>query len=136
MRLLPLLLLFLVAPVVAHQWTPTYFAWRPSHVDGVLTTSLMLWNNRAEIGYYEIQVLDGNMMPVKFVTNTHVIQVPYRKRKTVNVYINANDKGRAVYVCSRSRSISDETSRTVVSSRICSKAKGKDEDLLYSVIVD
>ena len=136
MRLLPLVLLFLVAPVVAHQWTPTYFAWRPAHVDGVLTSSLMLWNNRAEIEYYEIQVLDGNMMPVRFVTNSAVIQVPYRKRKTVNVYINAKDRDRAVYVCSRSRSISDNTSRTTISSRICSKAKGKDEDLLYSVVVD
>ena len=136
MRFLPLLFVLLAAPVMAHQWTPTYFAWRPAHVDGVLTASLMLWNNRVEIDYYEIQVLDGNMMPVRFVTNSPVIQVPYRKRKTVNIYINANDKDRAVYVCSRSRSISDDTSRTVVSSRICSKAKGKDEDLLYSVVVD
>lgn len=92
-------------------------------MDYVLTTTMMLWNNRRDVEYYEIQVLDADMNPVRFAMNDKIIRVPYQKRKTVNIFISARDKDRAVYVCTRSKILSDNDSRTVVSSRICSKAK-------------
>ena len=92
-------------------------------MDNVLTTTMMLWNSRQDVEYYELQVLDAEMEPIRFATNEKIIRVPYLKRKTVNVYISARDKDRAVYVCSRSKILADNDSRTVVSSRICSKAK-------------
>ena len=123
MRYLAVVLLLVCAPVWAHQWTPTYFAWRPSHIDNIYVTNMMLWNARGEIEYFEIEVLDNDFRPVRFVTNETVFHVPHLRRKTVDIYINSRDKERAVYICSRSKILSLDITKTVVESRICSKAK-------------
>jgi hypothetical protein len=122
-RLLILVLLLVCAPVWAHQWTPTYYAWRPSHIDNVYVTDMMLWNAREEIEYFEIEVFDQDFNPVRFVTNETVIHVPHLRRKTIGVYVSSRDKDRAVYICSRSKILSLNITKTVIESRICSKSK-------------
>jgi len=120
-----ILSILLMLPVLsqAHQWTPTYPTWRPSYVEDVLVTSMTIFNGREEVDYYEIQVLDKDMEPVPFATGDRIFQVGHQKRKVVDVYISSKDEKRAVYICSRSKSLMDDYSTTIVSSRICSKSK-------------
>ena len=84
---------------------------------------MTIFNGREEVDYYEIQVLDKDMEPVPFATGDRIFQVGHLKRKVVDVYISSKDEERAVYICSRSKSLMDDYSTTIVSSRICSKSK-------------
>lgn len=84
---------------------------------------MTLFNGRKDVDYYEIQVLDADMNPVPFATGERIFNVGHLSRKVVDVYISSKDEDRAIYVCSRSKSIEDNGSRTILSSRICSKSK-------------
>ncbi len=92
-------------------------------MDDVLVTSMTLFNARGDVDYYEVQVLDGDMNPVPFASGERIYNINHLRRKVVDVYISSKDEARAVYICSRSKSLAGEGSRTVLSSRICSKAK-------------
>ena len=111
------------APSKAHQWTPTYPQWRPSYVEDVLVVSMTLFNARDDVGYYEIQVLDSEFRPVPFATGERIHQIDHLRRKVIDIYISSKDEDRAVYICSRSKSLQGDRNVTVLSSRICSKAK-------------
>ena len=107
----------------AHQWLPTYPELRQSYIQNVLVTTLELFNVRKDVEYYEISVLDEDMNPVKFATPEKIINVKHLKKKSVDVYIRKRDKDKAVYVCSSSKLLKQESSATVIASRICSKIK-------------
>jgi hypothetical protein len=92
-------------------------------VQDVLVISMTLFNAREDVSYYEIQVLDEEFNPVPFATGERIQQVNHLRRKVIDVYISSKDKERAVYICSRSKSLEGTGSNTVLSSRICSKAK-------------
>ena len=106
----------------SHQWTPTYITWRSSYVEDVLVASMTLFNARDDVEYYEIQVLDSEFEPVPFATGERIYHLNHLRRKVIDVYISSKDEERAVYICSRSKSLAGSTSTTVLSSRICSKA--------------
>lgn len=106
----------------SHQWTPTYTTWRTSYVEDVLVTSMVLFNARDDVEYYEIQVLDGEFNPVPFATGERLYHLNHLRRKVIDVYISSKDEERAVYICSRSKSLQGSGNNTVLSSRICSKA--------------
>jgi hypothetical protein len=108
--------------VVAHSMVPTYPIWKPSHVDGVVTTQLELFNKRQDVEWYEIAVFDKNWRTVPFVTSYHILRLEYLARAKFDIYINQRDIGRAEYVCSRSK-VMGEGSVPVISSRVCSKFK-------------
>lgn len=107
----------------AHEWTPTYFQWKPSYVNGISTTKMKIRNARKGVDYYEIQVLDSEMNPLKFAATERIIYVPYLGRRTVDIYIPDNIIPQAMYACTRSKIRKDGQSKTFISSRICSKAK-------------
>lgn len=117
-----ILLLFPVA-VQSHEWTPTYPEMRPSFVEGVRTTKMRLFNRREDVRYYEIQVLDSDFNPVSFATNEKIVYVDYLKTKTVEVYVPNKVARETIYICSLSKQIKQNRSKTMVSSRICSKTK-------------
>ena len=126
MRYGPLLLLLLCVEVTAHQWTPTYPEFRLSYIGGIHTTDMKLYNNRGDVDYYQIQVFDGEFNPIKFAINggqSDVINVPYKKTRTVSVYVPSEKKSTVVYVCSKSMILKEEGSASLLSSRICSKVK-------------
>ena len=118
-----ILLLLFSGSVSAHQWTPTYPVWRPSYVEDVSVVTMKLFNSRGDIDYYEIQVLDKDFNPVPFASSERIFNVGHLNRKVVDVYISSADIERAVYICSRSKSLSGFESKTIVASRICSKSK-------------
>ena len=107
----------------AHDMTPTYPKLRPSHLDNVYVTEMEMFNKRADVEYYEIGVFDKDFNPIPFVSKYQVVKLRYLGHVNFEVYIRKEDVGRATYVCSTSKLRKDDSVRTVVSSRICSKFK-------------
>lgn len=119
------LMLMLASVANAHEMTPTYPKLEQSHLDGVLKTTMQMFNKRADVEYYEIGVFDENFDPIPFVTSYNVIKIEYLGHVTFDIYIRKIDRDRAVYICSRSKLRADGTTKTAVSSRICSKIKSE-----------
>jgi hypothetical protein len=110
-------------PVWGHEMSPTYLQFEPSYIDNVLKTSIEVFNRREDVSYYEIEVYDKDRNPISFVTDAKVVNIEYLERKSIDVYIRQSDKDRVVYVCTLSRFIKEDKTKTNVSSRICSKIK-------------
>jgi hypothetical protein len=119
------LLIFLSSIASAHEMTPTYPKWETSHLDGLLTTTMKMFNKRAEVEYYEIGVFDEEWNPIPFVTSYNVIKIEYLGHVTFDLYIRKADKSRAVYICSISKLRKSNEVRTAITSKICSKAKSE-----------
>jgi len=121
--IMAMIAVFFVSSVQAHEMTPTYPKLEPSHLDGLLVTTMQMFNKRADVEYYEIAVFDKEWNPVPFVTSYNIIKLDYLGKVTFDVYIRKNDKQRVGYICSRSKLRKESTVRTAVTSRICSKFK-------------
>ena len=113
----------LCAQVSAHQWTPTYPKIEPSFVSGIYQAKMYLWNSRKDVSYYTFEVFDEDFKPVPFATGQRTIQLDYLKKKEVVIYFKEADYLRSVYICSRSMILQQDTTATVISSRICSKIR-------------
>ena len=121
--LLSLLAIFISVTVNAHDMIPTYPELKKSYLDGLLVTEMEIFNKRNDVEYYEIAVFDENMNPVPFVTSYKVFKLEYLKRIKLEIFIREKDELKAMYVCSRSRSLEKKISNTNISSMICSKFK-------------
>ena len=113
----------LATSVVAHEMTPTYPKWEPSHVDGVWKTTMELFNKRKDIDWYEISVFDENWRTIPFVTSYYILRLKYLDHAKFDIYINKRDIGRTRYICSKSKLREVNDQKAMVSSRICSKFK-------------
>ena len=121
-----LILLLICGTATAHQWTPTYVEFEPSHVAGIYKTKMKLFNSRDDAEYYQIQVLDGQFGPIKFAITggrNDIVHAPTKSTKYVEVYVPSYEVSRVVYVCSRSMILQKNETTSVVSSRICSKVQ-------------
>src|SRR5210317_1501802 len=116
-------LMLAASSVQAHEMVPTYPRLEQAHVDGLLKATMKMFNKRADVEYYEVGVFDKDFEPVPFVTAYNVFKLEYLGHITFDVYIRASDRNRAVYVCSRSKIRKDSTTKTAISSKICSKFK-------------
>jgi len=116
------LLLFNYA-VYSHEMTPTYPTWSISAVQGVKKTTMELWNSREDVGYYEIGVFDSEWKPIPFVTAYKIIKIDYLSKVNFDIYIRTQDIIEARYVCSLSKLRSNDESKTLLATRICSKFK-------------
>jgi hypothetical protein len=121
--LIALMLAFMGSAVYAHEMTPTYPKLEPSHIDGVLKTTMQMFNKREDVEFYEIGVFDKDFKPVPFVSSYQVVKIRYLGHVTFDIYIRGTDRDKAVYICSRSKLRKEDISRTAISSRICSKIK-------------
>ena len=91
---------------------------------GLRVAKMELFNSRADIGYYQISVFDEDWNPVDFaMMGDKVVPVNHLQRKNIEVYVRERDKDKVVYICSRSKILSDQRKGTVLTSRICSKVK-------------
>jgi len=122
-RALITFLLLMSGHVSAHQFTPTYPKLESSFVNGVKVAKMELFNSRNDARYYELGVFDGKWEPVSFASEAQIVDVPYLTRKSLNIYIRDKDVNRAVYICSKSKLIGNESKVTMISTRICSKIK-------------
>ena len=120
-----LLLLSLMSPLKAHQFTPTYPELTPSYVAGIYKAEMELLNIRNDISYYKIGVFDKDWKSVPFaiIEGSKILKIDYLDRKSIEVYIRAYDKTKAHYICSKSKTLKSVKDPTIISSRICSKIK-------------
>ena len=107
----------------AHEFLPTYPKLKNSYVEGVLYTTMNLFNARKDVEYYELGVFDSEWNKVPFAVQDKITRVKYLEKKKIDIYIREKDRKKAVYVCSKSKLIVDGGSKTSLSSRICSKIK-------------
>jgi len=122
-KFLTIMLVAFCGPVWGHEMSPTYLKFTPSYITDVLKTTIELFNRREDVNYYEIEVYDKDRNPIAFVTDAKVVNIKYLEKKSIDVYIKQSDKDRVVYVCTLSRFIKEDKTKTNVSSRICSKVK-------------
>ena len=118
---LGLLLILFVGSVSAHEWVPTYPSFKPSFIDEVMVTEMTLFNKREDAFIYEIRVLDKAFEPVKFATSERLVRLEYLQRRKIDIYIHKRDLEQVMYLCSTSRILAEDRTRTVISSNVCSK---------------
>lgn len=113
-------------PLLAHEMTPTYFDFTPSaYADEVSVTQIRLFNRRADVKYYEINVYDNEWNPVPFATIERIVKIEYLEKKTADVYVRNMDLDKVTYICTLSKLEKDVITSGAISSRICSKMKEK-----------
>jgi len=107
--------------------TPAYPEVKPSHVAGVVKVEMSLFNSREEIEWYQIELFDLNWTNIPFASSYRIINIGYKERKPFDVYIRKADMDEAVYLCTTSKVRKSSKSRTLVSSKICSRLDGEPE---------
>ena len=123
MRLLIVMFMLVPSLAFAHEMTPTYPKLSPSHLDNVYKTTMEMFNKREDVEYYEIGVFDKDWNPIPFVTSYTILNVKYLGHVTFDIYIRKQDVSRTEYICSSSKLRKEDSKRTAVNSRICSKVK-------------
>ena len=118
-----ILLLVMSGYASAHEFTPTYPKLKNSYVEGVLYTTMTLFNMRKDVEYYEFGVFNAEWEKVPFAMQNKVMRFKHLEKKKVDIYIREKDKKEVVYICSKSKLIVTGRAKTSVSSRICSKVK-------------
>lgn len=107
----------------AHEMTPAYPDIKPSQYNNVWVVNLDMFNRRQDVEYYELSVHDVNWKPINFVTSERIWHMPYLSRKKLQVYVHEKDSIDVTYVCTTSKIFRSESTKTVISSKICSKIK-------------
>lgn len=107
----------------AHEMTPAYPEFKSSYVNGILQTTMKIWNRREDASYYEIGVYDEEWKKLPFATVDTVVQVGYLESKTFDVYIRETDLSKVEFICTTSKLLKDEVNFTGITSRICSRVK-------------
>ena len=107
----------------AHSFVPTYPELKPSYVEGILYTTMSLFNARKDVEYYEFGVFNAEWEKVPFAMQNKIMRFKHLEKKKIDIYIREKDKQEVVYICSKSKLIITGTSKTSVSSRVCSKVK-------------
>jgi hypothetical protein len=118
-----ILLLVMSGYASAHEFTPTYPKLKNSYVEGVLYTTMTLFNMRKDVEYYEFGVFNAEWEKVPFAMQNKVMRFKHLEKKKVDIYIREKDKEEVVYICSKSKLIVTGSEKTSISSRICSKVK-------------
>ena len=109
---------------LAHDFTPTYPKLETTHQSGVLKASMKLFNKRNDIRYYRVGVYDSEWNKIPFiVSGGKVINVEYLDTKRFDVYIQEKNRDRVTYICTKSLTLQDGSTRSIMASRICSKVK-------------
>ena len=109
--------------VHGHEMTPTYFEIKPSYIDNVYSTSMQIFNRRADVKYYELQAFDEYWNKIPFASNSKILRIEYLKEKKVELYYRKKEKNKVFYVCSVSKILKGAVKYTAITSKICSKIK-------------
>jgi len=126
MKQIMLLLVTLLSgqATLAHDFTPTYPKLEITHIDGVLKASMKLFNKRDDIRFYRVGVYDNDWKKIPFiVTGGNVFNVEYLESKRFDVYIQESNRDRVSYICTKSLTLQDGSTKSILNSRICSKVK-------------
>ena len=116
-----LLLLFVSGSAMAHELTPTYPELRSSYMEDVLEVKLKMWNARVDVEYYKIEVTDEDWNDVPFITNEKVFRLEHLGRRDISIFLPSDTSAR--YICTRSMLKKGNASKSIISSKVCSKIK-------------
>jgi len=109
---------------LAHDFTPTYPKLETTHIAGALKASMKLFNKRDDIRYYRVGVFDNEWNKIPFIVQGgKVINVEYLDTKRFDVYIQEKNRDRVTYICTKSLTLQDGSTKSIMASRICSKVK-------------
>jgi hypothetical protein len=106
---------------MAHELTPTYPELRASYMNDVLEVKLKMWNARVDVEYYKIEVTDEDWNDVPFITTEKVFKLDYLSRREINIFLPSDTSAR--YICTRSMLEKGNASKSIISSKVCSKIK-------------
>jgi hypothetical protein len=115
--------MFLANVAAAHEMTPAYPEFKPTYVDGVLQTTMKIWNRREDASYYEINVYDEEWNPMPFATVDRIIRIGHLETKTFDIYIRSVDLEKVEFICTTSKLLKDEVDSTGITSKICSRVR-------------
>jgi hypothetical protein len=118
-----ILFIALGGAVLGHDMTPTYPKWKMSYIPTADMTTMKIFNKRADVNWYQINVFDKDFKPLPFVTRYKILQVGYLKHKNFDVYISQNNVDDAEYICTTSKLRGNDDFKPIVESRICSRFK-------------
>jgi len=105
-----------------HELTPTYPEMRPAYLDGLLVTSMSMFNARQDVDYYEVGVFSEDWKRVPFASSSKLFHVEHGERVDFDIYIRVVDRDRAFYICTTSKLLAEpERSNAVISSKVCSR---------------
>ena len=111
--------MFASGSLSAHELTPTYPKLEQSYMENILRTKVKIWNARIDVKYYKIEVTDKDWNPVPFITKEKVLKLEHLQREDIEIFFPKDTT--ATYICTRSLLQKDNTQRTVISSKVCSK---------------
>ena len=118
-----IVLITISAAASSHEMVPTYPKISGSYIDGLQKTTMTMFNKRADVEYYEIGVFTEDLKPMPFVSQYKGWKIPYLSTVSFDIFIRDQDAKIVTYICSQSKLKKDNTIRTAVSSRICSRVK-------------
>ena len=122
--MLALIILISGQASLAHDFTPTYPKLENTHIEGVLKAEMKLFNKREDIRYYRVGVYDSDWNKIPFIVQGgKTINVEYLDTKRFDVYIQEKNRDRVTYICTKSLTLQDGSTRSIMASRICSKVK-------------
>lgn len=116
-----IILLYVSGYASAHELTPTYPELKTTFVKGVLSTKLKMWNARADVEYYKIEVTNAFWNDVPFITEERIFKLGYMQRREIEIFLPEDTT--AQYICTRSMLEKGSKSRSIISSKVCSKIK-------------
>lgn len=116
-----IILLCVSGSAMAHELTPTYPKLEPTYVNGVLSTKLIMWNARVDVEYYKIEVTNAFWNDVPFITDEKIVNLGYQERREIEIFLPEDTT--AQYICTRSLLEKGKRSRSIISSKVCSKIK-------------
>lgn len=114
------------SPAWSHEMTPTYFELKPSYMEGIMVTTMKMFNQREDIRYYQISVFDKDWNTIPFATSNEIVKLNYLEKTAVDIYVRQKDINNIEYICTRSKIVEGEVISSAISSRICSKLKDKE----------
>jgi len=116
-----IILLGVSGSAMAHELIPTYPELKQSYIPEVLQTKVKMWNARVDVVYYKIEVTDKDWNDVPFITEEKVFKLDYMQRREIEIFLPSDTS--ATYICTRSMLQKDSKSRSMISSKVCSKVK-------------
>lgn len=106
---------------MAHELTPTYPELQTSYMNDVYEVKLKMWNARGDVEYYKIEVTDEDWNDVPFITNEKVFRLKHFGRRDISIFLPSDTT--ATYICTRSMLEKGNASKSIISSKVCSKIK-------------
>ena len=116
-----IILLVVSGSAMAHELTPTYPELEQSYIPNVLQTKVKMWNARVDVVYYKLEVTDAFWNDVPFIAEEKMFKLDYMQRREIEIFLPSDTT--AQYICTRSMLEKDARSRSMISSKVCSKIK-------------